>query len=212
MNNEPQSNLTLEQMQQLWQQCNERLTRIATLQETTVRRALERSLSSTHRRMLRDKQAQLLVGAVVPLFFAMQYRLYLGDWRYLLPYLVFFLLWAWLLVAEYRLYRLVRALDPLQHTPMEVAQASERLLRAEKVNMIGSICSIPLLIVDFAPLCARLRGLDIYAYTADHPLFQALLFLGTAALSTALAVWYYRRYRSLLHHLKQDLGQYGDLQ
>ena len=78
--------------------------------------------------------------------------------------------------------------------------------------MIGSICSIPLLIVDFAPLCARLRGLDIYAYTTDHPLFQALLFLGTAALSTALAVWYYRRYRHLLHRLKQDLSQYGDLQ
>lgn len=212
MNDKTDTDLTLEQMKQLWQQCDERLSRMAALQEATVRRALERSLASAHRRMLRDKQLQLLLGIAILLFFASQYSLYLGDWRYLLTYIVFFAIWASLLVGEYSLYRLVRAVDPLRHTPIEVAQASDRLLRAEKTNMIGSICAVPLLIADFAPLCARLKGLDIYAYTADHPVYQAALFAVAAILSVSLAIWYYRRYRQLLAQIKLDLTQYDDLQ
>ena len=212
MNEKTTPDLTLEQMQQLWKQCDERLSRMATLQEASLRRALERSLASTHRRMVRDKQLQLLVAILIILFFASQYRLYVGDWRYLLTYVVFFVIWVLLIVGECWLYRLVRAVDPLRHTPLQVAQASTRLLRAEKTNMIGSICSIPLLIADFAPLCARLKGLDIYAFTVDHPVYQAVLFGGAAIIGVAIAVWYYHRYRRLLGQIDHDLGQYNDLQ
>lgn len=201
---------TFEQIEALWREQDERLQRVEHVQQESLRRLLQRSITSTYRRFLIENIIAVVFGILVEAFLLSKAELCFSSWGLAIPYLIFNIVYfscvIWYAVWVVRFWRH----DPLNSPTVEAMRFADRWHLAFKRSAIwGFSVILPVCVLAAFPFITYIFTGKAFHYVHLQYLtpWQILLAVLFYAACIAYSVYELR----LTRELKENLKVYDDL-
>jgi len=201
---------TFEQIEALWQQQDARLERIERVQQESVNRLLQRSITSTHRRFLIENTITVVFGILLEIFFLSKAELCFASWNLAVPYLIFNIVYLsyiiWYAVWVVRFWRH----DPLTAPTVDAMRFADRWHLALKRSTIwGFSVIMPVCIAASFPFITFIFTGRAFHYSDLLSLSPWLILLSVLFYVACIAYAIYEL--KLTRELKENLKVYDEL-
>ena len=198
-----------EKIEQLWRQQDERLQRIEYVQQESVRRLLDKRITTIHRRFLTAGLSAAAVCILAEAYLLVRAGSFFGDQRLALPYIAFNVVWCAILVWTVVWAARICRHDPLSTPVMEMLRFADRWRLCLRRTLVWGVGIV-------TPVCVAI-GLPVVAHLFGHTFhYSDLQYLATWRILAAVAVYVvfivYTIYEMrLIRELKANLRLYDEL-